>query len=248
MNPRRSTRERKANDMIPTHDTLTALVAKMRKEAHNFDDEGYHATLNWADELEAAALAVAPQPDLAAIILKYRVSSRLETQQLLDEVEGAVAPQPETWWIGLNGHGQIIGAYRTQEQAQANTNYVIGIQPKEKNVDTRQITPVNPESDRISASAAETAPSAVNAISAIRSFLDWGEDAYKKGHQGGYFSGSGWAAVKLREHLAALESAGSPPRGFTPVDEGKAIGSAYPLPSLTVTVAPQPPHDDTAGE
>jgi len=42
-------------------------------------------------------------------------------------------------------------------------------------------------------------------IHAIRSWLNWGEDAYKAGHQGGYFSGGGWAAVTLREFVERLE-------------------------------------------
>ncbi len=43
-------------------------------------------------------------------------------------------------------------------------------------------------------------------ITAIRQFLNWGESAFERKEQGGYFSGGGWAAVKLRNHVVALEA------------------------------------------
>ena len=39
---------------------------------------------------------------------------------------------------------------------------------------------------------------------AIRQWLRWGEDAYKAGHQQGYFSGDGWGARCLKFHLRRL--------------------------------------------
>jgi hypothetical protein len=33
----------------------------------------------------------------------------------------------KVYWIGLNGHGQIVGLYPTQQQASANTAYVVGM-------------------------------------------------------------------------------------------------------------------------
>lgn len=42
--------------------------------------------------------------------------------------------------------------------------------------------------------------------SAIRQWLEWGESAERKGHQGGYFSGGGWAARCLRFSLERLLS------------------------------------------
>lgn len=59
-----------------------------------------------------------------------------------------------------------------------------------------------------------------DAIKAIKQFLQWGEDAYAEGHQGGYFSGDGWAAVQLRAHLETLESAMADPARFTNVEKG----------------------------
>jgi hypothetical protein len=35
----------------------------------------------------------------------------------------------EVWWIALNGQNQIVGAYRTKEEAHANSSYVVGIRP-----------------------------------------------------------------------------------------------------------------------
>jgi hypothetical protein len=35
----------------------------------------------------------------------------------------------EVWWIALNGQNQIVGGYRTKEEAHANSNYVVGIMP-----------------------------------------------------------------------------------------------------------------------
>jgi len=49
------------------------------------------------------------------------------------------------------------------------------------------------------------APETADVVKAIRQWLQWGEDAYARDEQGGYFSGGGWAAVMLRGHLAALE-------------------------------------------
>ena len=58
-----------------------------------------------------------------------------------------------------------------------------------------------------------------NAVSAIRAFLKWGEEAFVAGHQCGYFSGNGWAATQLRAHLAELEAA--QPSGTTAPQEAE---------------------------
>lgn len=42
-------------------------------------------------------------------------------------------------------------------------------------------------------------------LNAMRQFLDWGEKAYQRGEQGGYYSGSGWAATQLRNFVARAE-------------------------------------------
>lgn len=41
----------------------------------------------------------------------------------------------------------------------------------------------------------------------IEQFVEWGERAFTRGEQKGYFSGDGYAARCLRFHLAALETA-----------------------------------------
>lgn len=41
---------------------------------------------------------------------------------------------------------------------------------------------------------------------ALKQWLEFGEDMYRDGHQRGYFSGSGWAARCLRAHLENLEA------------------------------------------
>lgn len=42
-------------------------------------------------------------------------------------------------------------------------------------------------------------------IHAIQTWLNFGEDSVGKAHQG-YFSGGGWAATALREHLEELKA------------------------------------------
>ena len=82
--------------MIPTHDTLTALVAKWR-------EAGY----GWcADELEAAALAVAPQPNTFALTRKsavYVLGILTERDRRDHACPRCVGPENVVGWPGTEG-------------------------------------------------------------------------------------------------------------------------------------------------
>ena len=48
-----------------------------------------------------------------------------------------------------------------------------------------------------------------NIQKAIQNFLDFSDQMFEAGHQGGYFNGGGWAARVLRYHLRQLKEAKS---------------------------------------